>query len=107
MKLSYDLAKPPIRNRALIQIELGFESELCAVCKGNGSDFPVVDFPLQVHPVCELVIVGLPGTVEMVLALPSLWPLSDWSRLLSPLSCSCQGSGSSGKWPPALAAAGW
>lgn len=39
--------------------------------------------------------------------LPALVPPSGWSRLRSPPWCSCLGSGSSGKWPPAPAAAGW
>lgn len=39
--------------------------------------------------------------------LPGLVPLSSWSRLQSPPWCSCLDSGFSGKWLPALGAAGW
>lgn len=39
--------------------------------------------------------------------LPGLWPRLGWSTRRFPLWCSCPGSGSSGKWPPAPAVAGW
>lgn len=39
--------------------------------------------------------------------LPGLVPLSSWSRLQSPPWCSCLDNGFSGKWLPALGAAGW
>lgn len=39
--------------------------------------------------------------------LPGLGPLSSWSRLQSPPWCSCLDNGFSGKWLPALGAAGW
>lgn len=39
--------------------------------------------------------------------LPALWLQSDWSTRRSPLWYSYPGSDSSGRWPPAPAAAGW
>lgn len=51
---------------------------------------------------------SIPGSSWQSYAYPP-WPVPQWgwSTLQSPLWCSCQGSGFSGRWPPAPGAAGW
>lgn len=45
--------------------------------------------------------------VRVCVLLPGLGPRWGWSTPRSPPGCSCPGIGSSGKWLPAPAAAGW